>query len=316
MADFSSDDHNAAVAWLANPTNSSFDEYTKATADNAKAWEGLERKLKLVTGQPNFMVWVKDAVAEHMDTTQLKQHMTGAQHKIIADDAFKSIFAAAQVSWKEQSRTWIQKAIYVIIPRANTLWKKGVRKAASSVKSNDETILRSKNLQPKPSKKPNKSLSLAKRPAEEVEEEKKYHAKRVRSDREVVYMPQCVQHQSSLFLVDRNIEVEYLGLKPEADARRILVGISAIISDDYLTRMHQDIRSDHLDYTKFQKLLTIQEPEINFEHFRYEWSTPSQAFVGQTEEEFRLVIGLEIKDLEREKSRRDVKIILRKIGEQ
>jgi len=94
-----------------------------------------------------------------------------------------------------------------------------------------------------------------------------------------------------------------------------MVALCAIIADEYLDRAQYDIRSDHLDYAKFQVLLTRQEAEVDFDRVAYEWGTISRAAIAETEDEFRCAIGVEVKDLERQGSGADVELTMKVIGE-
>lgn len=302
-------DHHAAIAWLANPTNSSFDTYSNLTADSTRDWAWLQEQIERVTGQPQFIAEMKKIFDKHMDPAARRQHMTVAAQELIAEDAFQVIIASSTKSWKEESRDWVRRAVRVIIPRVNGLWKKGIRKQALSVHSSEDPKPRSKTPQPRPSESPTKAPT--KRPAAQDPEVEHHNIKRVQVARDVGHVRSSIPTQTPLLLVDRTIEVEWRGLEPAADTRLIKVGISAIIADDHLTRPDEDIRAHHLDYVKFRHILTGQEPAINFDACEYEWSTPSQDGIGATEKEFRFFVGLMIKDLERAQSGRDVKIILK-----
>lgn len=308
MENFPFQDHHAAIAWLANPANSSFDAYSNLTADNAHAWEPLQKRIELVTGQPKFIAVMKRSFDKHMDPAERRQHMTVAAQALIAKDAFGAIFESSAEPWKEESRDWVRKAVRVIIPRVNGLWKKGIRKQARSVQS-DEGQNPGSETPLQPSQPPRKVPT--KRPAKQGQEVEHQSAKRVQVARNVGHVRSSIPEQCRLRLIDRTIAVEWRGLEPAADTRLIKVGISAIIADDFLTQQDEDIRSHHLDHVKLRHILTIQEPDIDFDSFYYEWSTPSQGIIGPTEEDFQFAVGLEIKDLERACSGKDVKVILK-----
>jgi len=299
---FPSDNVEAAKAWLNDEMNRLFAGYYYKKAWIGKDWESLEDMMKQVTGLKNVVYLIKSEAAGVLEQTETRQHLKNDQREDIIRKATATIMTQMTTSWKDNSEVWIERAVDTFLPRAVALSKKSSGKKKNENKSRP-------GVHPELTQQPSQDTTIRKRPADNTEG-REPRGKRVRANSEglVEMQPGC-----ALLLVNRNIDIEYQPLPPEAENLHIIIGISAIIAKKYCTRTMEEIRSDHLDFNKFQNIVSSQEPDINFNQSTYEWSIASQPYCSPNSESFETGVGLGVMDLEKERSGRDIQITLKAV---
>jgi hypothetical protein len=269
FSEFPPDDDRAAGAWFSQPTNRDFSSWDKGrgvAGETAEVWKGLELSLQTVTGQSPAVISKcgRDAAREACGGAGLAKHATTEQRTKIGRVASRALLMKMDCSWKDASATWVERACRTLAPRFIHLWKKTERERKTRLEPGAGQSGDEGTIDAPPEKRAKlttgESKSWGRDPLPPAPARRKPAVRGLDTSAQI---PRGPGYQFSL--CDRDIEVR---MEPAAEdigldtIDWVAIAITAIVHDDALVYESDNIRTEHLSFDKFCRIL--ESTDANF----------------------------------------------------
>jgi len=272
------DDAQAAQAWFKQPGNMRFTAWEGAVGERSQDWEGLEQAVCTITGVElgTLRICGKNAVEEILEHSDRHKRCTTEQKKGIGKRAGSLLQERMQDQemprrWAAVSTEWLVTAGRTLAPRFIHLWKKRAREQ-------------------------NHQNGRTRSPEAEAEAAGASPRKRARREDDGRASPEPVPAREassrSRHLCEHRIEVR-------GTRQRIHVAVDALVQEDARGSKDQDIRSEHLSFANFCRILAPICPHSgNGLQLTYRPSVEPHAKVQVIcqEQEFQIAVGLLVSD--------------------
>ena len=253
-----------------------FTSWNTGVGETVEHWRGLELSVQTITEQSSTTVrrCGREAARDACGGAGLNKHATTEQRKEIGRLASRELTNKMGCSWKDVSASWVEHACRTLAPRFIHLWKKSERerktKSEPDVVQSDgkgatdspEKLTNGESRPLAPEKRVKlmngQSKGLGGGPLSPTSARKKPKVNGLGASAQI---PQSPGHQ--FLLCDRNIEVRIEPAAEDMELDTIAVAIAAIVHDDALVFESENIRTEHLSFDKFCRIL--ESTDANFD---------------------------------------------------